>query len=157
MSPKRLATPLNKGSPTLKERRGSNHKLILVNPDEPRAGDFSYQLYDKLHPIHGNREEIARVKKEFAGLRGERVRLILNGQYIDKDTLEVRRFRLTRTFNYRKFWDAFGPGSAYARAMHAYRNKHSGDGSGDEYTTLSIALEVVDIDEEESDGEDIEE
>lgn len=127
----------------------ADKRLILVNPDEPRAGDYAYSLYDKAHPYTGDPETIAHFKKELAGLRGERVRLVFNGMRKDADGNE-HRFRLTRTFNFRNYKDVFGPGSAYARALHAQRDKHSDD----QFVTFSVALEVLEIDNEPEDEDE---
>lgn len=91
---------------------------------------------------------MSRLKKSLSGLRGERVRLVFNGFRQDEEGNKTR-FRATRTFNYRKYGDVFGPGSAYASALHWQRDKHSSD----QFVTVSIGLEVIEIDDDEPDDE----
>lgn len=123
-----------------------NKRVLIVNPDEPRAGDYAYGLYDKAHPNYGDPDTVEHFRKQLAGLRGERVRLVINGQRTTDDG-EEKRFRLTRTFNYRNYRDVFGPGSAFASAMHAQRDAHSED----QLVAFSVALEVLDIEDDEYD------
>lgn len=127
----------------------TNRRRIVVNPDEPKAGDFAYTLYNKVHPHHGDKEIVAGLKKQLKGLRGERVKVTIRGVREDDDGDE-HTFRLQRHVNYRKFWDVFRPGSAYAEAMHAYRDRHSED----MLAVTSVDIEVVDIDEVELNEDD---
>lgn len=125
----------------MKERHAK--RRVLANPDEPRAGDFQYSLYDKAHPVHGDPDTIARLKKELRGLRGEKVTVVFKGAHVDEEGT-AHRFRLQRTFNYRQYGDMFGPGSAYADAVHFIRDKYSNE----ELVTYSFDVEVADDDDE---------
>lgn len=118
-----------------KERKA---RVILVNPDEPRAGDYSYGLYDKAHPIFGEAETIAYMKQQLRGLRGEEVTMTFKGIRID-DEGTSRRFTVARTFKLRQYSDVFGPGSAYASAIHAVRERHSAE----TLVTHSITVEAA--------------
>lgn len=109
---------------------------ILANMDEPKAGDYSYGLYDKAHPVHGDPDTIARIKKELRGLRGRDVRVIIRGARIDEDG-KARRFTASREITLNRYSDLFGPGSAYGSVMHAVRERHSGD----TLVTYEITLE----------------
>lgn len=131
-------------------RERKERRFIVANPDEPKTGDFEYSLYDKAHPTHGDPETIAYMKKGLRGLRGERLKMTFNGSHIDEDGTP-HRFRIQRTFNYRNYTDVFGPGSAYASAIHAVRDKYSNE----TLVTYSIAFDILDEeDEEDDDGED---
>ncbi len=107
-----------------KERR---KRVVLANPDEPRAGDYAYGLYDKSHPVHGDPATIKRLRDSLKGLRGEEVTMTFRGKRLDPDTGAAKRFRIKRTFTLNSYRDVFGPGSAYASAVHFIRDAHSGD------------------------------
>lgn len=118
------------------KEREPNRRIILANPDEPRAGDYSYGLYDKAHPVFGERETIDYLRKQLRGLRGERVTARFNGARIDEEG-NTRRFVVKRTFKLNRYSDLFGPGSAYASAVHAVRDRHSDE----TLVTHSITIE----------------
>lgn len=105
-----------------KERK---KRVILANPDEPRAGDFAFQFYDKAHPTHGDRETVNRLRRELRGLAGEHVTMTFNGKRTDPDTGDRHRFRIRRTFKLENYRSVFGPGSAFASAIHYIRDEHS--------------------------------
>jgi hypothetical protein len=115
-------------------------RVVLTNPDEPRAGDYAFQLYDNAHPINGDPETIARMKAALRGLRGEEVTMVFKGHRVDSDTGETKRFRVTRNFTLNSYSDVFGPGSAYASAAHYVRDKYSSD----ELLMDSIEIEEYD-------------
>lgn len=119
-----------------KERKA---RVIVVNPDEPRAGDYSYGLYDKAHPVFGEPDTIDYMKKQLRGLRGEDVVMTFKGIRIDDEGNE-KRFTVRRAFTMRQYSDVFGPGSAYASAIHAVRERHSDE-------TLVTHTLTVEIDE----------
>lgn len=128
-----------------KERKARRH--VIANPDEPRAGQYDFSYYKSTHPVTGNRETIKNVKKELRGLRGHRVTMWVNGWHTSTDDPENPvHFRLKRVFNFRKYDDAFGPGSAYHSAIKYIRDQYSDDQLG----TTSITFEVADDDEEDS-------
>jgi hypothetical protein len=113
---------------------------IVVNPDEPRAGDFAFTLYDASHPIHGRPDVVSRLKSELRGLRGEEVTVRIRGARIDPDTQEERRFTVRRSFTMNRYSDVFGPGSAYHDAIRAIRDRHSND----ELVVYSFDIETED-------------
>lgn len=129
----------------MKPRKGPNRRRIVINEEERRAGDFAYALYNKVHPHHGDEEIIAKVKRQLKGLRGERLKMTIKGTRVDEHTGDEHRFRITRHVNYANIWHLFGPGSAYASALHAYRDRHSGD----ELSIQTIDFDVVELDEVE--------
>lgn len=101
-----------------------DRRRIVVNPDEPRTGDFAYQFYDKAHPHFGDQSTINRVRRELRGLRGKRVTVVVHAGYGEEGEPEKRRtFR--RTITLKKYGDIFGPGGAYGEMMHELRNEHS--------------------------------
>jgi hypothetical protein len=106
------------------EERHGRRRILIANPDEPRAGDYAYQLYDKAHPVFGDPEVIASMRRQLRGLRGETVVMRVKGAHIDEDGT-VHRFTARRTFVMNRYSDVFGPGSAYASMVHAVREKHS--------------------------------
>lgn len=122
-------------------------RFALVNPDEPRSGDFAYGLYEKAHPIRGDAETIAYYKKALKGLRGRRVKLTFNGKRVDPESGKERNFRVQRTFQFRKYSDVFGSGSAYASAIHVIRDAHSDE----ELAVLSISIEEADDSDDDED------
>jgi hypothetical protein len=122
-------------------------RLVLANPDEPKTGDYEFGLYEKAHPHFGDKETVARIKKGLRGLRGEKVRMFLKGSHGDGE--EVQRFRIQRTFNYRRYSDVFGPGSAYASAIHAVKDKYSDQ----QLVTYSLEFQIVDDDADDEDSE----
>lgn len=126
-----------------------NKRRLIVNPNEKKAGDFAYGLYNKVHPFHGDQDLVKQLKRQLKGLRGHRVKITIRGQREDDETGDAHRFSISRHVNYRKFWDVFGPGSAYASALHAYRDKHSEDA----LSVTHIDIEEVDLDEVEFDEE----
>lgn len=119
-------------------------RVILANEDEPKTGDYMYGLYDRTHPVFGQKDEIARMRRELRGLGGSRVTLTLNGSRIDEETGEEKRIRIRRTFTMNTYRDIFGPGSAYASAIHSVREKHSGD----VIITHSLTIEETDMEED---------
>lgn len=116
-----------------------DRRRIIANPDEPRAGDHGYQLYNKAHPISGNQDTISDMKKQLRGLRGKTVRVTINGAHIDPDTLQPRRFTASRVIDYNMYSDMFGPGSAYASALHDVKERYSND----VLVTYSIDIEEI--------------
>lgn len=135
---------------TVARDKAASKRRIVANPDEPRTGDHQYQMYDKLHPMHGDPQEIARVKRQLAGLRGEWVKLTFKGaRIVDGDEgTEEKRFKLVRTFAYRSYRDVFGPGSAYASIIHFIRNKYSRD------TLVTYELDIEIAEDEDSDTDE---
>lgn len=125
-----------------KEREA--RRVILANPDEPRAGDYSYGLYDKAHPVFGEADTIAYLKKQLRGLRGERITVEFKGVRIN-DEGESRRFTVKRTGVYRQYASMFGPGSFYASAMHAVRERYSDE----TLVTHSIVITIASDDDED--------
>lgn len=125
--------------------RERKKRVVLMNPDEPRAGDYAYQLYDHTHPLNGEPETVSRMRKALKGLRGEEVTLTFNGQHISEDG-EKRRFSIKRTFTLNRYADVFGPGSAFASAIHYVRDKHSGD----ELLVHNFTIEESDFGDEDS-------
>lgn len=114
-------------------------RRIIANIDEPETGDFDFGVYDKAHPIFGERETIARIKKEIRGLRGEWVRMTARGIRVDENGDE-HRYKFTAVTLYRRYDDLFGPGSAYADIIHSVVSRYSED----EISTLDIDLEIID-------------
>jgi len=119
----------------------ASKRVVLANPDEPNAGEFAYTLYDRAHPLYGERDEIARIKKQLSGLRGEYVTVHLKGKRIDEDG-ETHYFDLQRSFTYANYRSLFGPGSAYSDIIHFVRDNHSSD----EISIKSLTVEVNDED-----------
>lgn len=101
-------------------------RVIIANPDEPRAGDYAYSFYDKTHPVFGQAEDIARMKKEIRGLRGETVTMRFSGRHKAQGEPE-KKFTITRVFKLTGYDSVFGPGSAYGSAIHTIRDKYSND------------------------------
>ncbi len=130
--------------PLAKEREAK--RIILANPDEPRAGDYSYGLYDKAHPVFGEAETIAYMKKQLRGLKGERITVEFKGVRIDDDG-ESKRFTVKRTGTYRQYSSMFGPGSLYASAMHAVRERHSDE------TLVTHSIVITAASGDDDDGE----
>jgi hypothetical protein len=114
-------------------------RRIIANADEPETGDFQFGLYDKAHPVFGDEEVVARIKRELRGLRGEWLTVIAHGIRVD-DNGDEHRFRFKRTFLYRRYADMFGPGSAYSDIIHSVVSKYSED----ELTTLALDVEIAD-------------
>lgn len=104
----------------------ANRRKIVINPDDPRSGEHAYTLYNLAHPITGDRATISRLKDDLRGLRGERVVMTFRGSRIDEEGNE-HFFNVKRSFKMNKYADVFGPGSAYASAIHAVRERHSSD------------------------------
>jgi hypothetical protein len=113
-------------------------RVILANPDEPRAGDYSYGLYDKAHPVFGEPDTIEYFRKQLRGLRGKRVTMTVKGARIDDDG-KTRRFNVSRTFTLKTYSNVFGPGSAYASAIHSVRELHSDE----TLVTHSLVIEAA--------------
>lgn len=114
-------------------------RVIKTNPSEGSTGDFTYGFYDRSHPITGDSREIQRVKQELIGLRGERIVVHVRGKRIDADTGRERRFDVKRELTYNRYTDLFGPGSVYADAIKAVRERYSED----ELVTDDITIEVL--------------
>lgn len=119
-------------------------RIIIANPDEPRAGDYTYGIYEKAHPVHGDPKTQNYFRSQLRGLRGDRVSMHVKGIRIDEDGNE-KRFSVKRTFTLNRYSDVFGPGSAYASAVHAIRDKHSDD----TLVTTSLVIEPADDDDED--------
>lgn len=113
-------------------------RTIIANPDEPNTGDFAYGLYDKAHPVFGDQQTIDYFRGQLKGLRGKEIKTTFRGMRRDEDGTE-RRFNVTRTFKAKSYNDFFGPGSAYASAMHQVREKYSDE----ELIILSFEIEEV--------------
>lgn len=124
-------------------------RVILANPEEPRAGDYSYGLYDKAHPIYGDPETVKRIRGELRGLRGETVTMTFTGAHID-DSGKARKFRVQRTFQLNSYSDVMGPGSAYASAVKYIRDKHSEE----TLVTYGITVETADASDEDSESDE---
>jgi hypothetical protein len=120
-------------------------RVVIVNEDEPKAGNYAYKFYDNTHPIRGDAEEIARMRKSLRGLRGEEVTMVFKGQHIDSKN-NKKRFTVRRTFTLNSYSDAFGPGSAYASAIHYIRDKHSDD----QLNVMNFSIEEADSGDEDS-------
>lgn len=120
---------------------------ILANPDEPATGDYSYGLYDKTHPSFGDVDMIAYMKRQLRGLRGQRVTMVFQGAHIDEFN-KIRKFNVKRTFTINRYSDVFGPGSAYASAIHAVRELHSHE----TLVTYSLTVEPADPEAEDYDA-----
>lgn len=130
--------------------KDKDHRFILANPDEPSTGQYAFTLYEQAHPIRGDKNTIAHFKKLLAGLRGERVTLHFNGVVNDPETGEREtRFRIQRTFNYRRYSDLFGAGSAYASAVHFVRDKYSDY----QLVAMSMSLDIADEADEDTEEE----
>jgi hypothetical protein len=99
-------------------------RVVIVNEDEPRTGDYAYNFYDNTHPVNGDAAEIARMRRALRGLRDKDVTLTFRGNWQDDNGVE-HNFRVRRTFQLHTYRDAFGPGSAYASAIRYVRDKHS--------------------------------
>lgn len=121
-------------------------RVIPTNPDEPKAGDYSYGLYDKAHPVFGDPDTVAYFKRELRGLRGEHVTVTFKGVRIDDDG-ETRRFNVRRTIKYNQYSDMFGPGSAFASATHAIRERHSDETLVTQQIIIEHASDEDDYDE----------
>jgi hypothetical protein len=119
-------------------KKPTEKRQILANPDEPRAGDYSYGLYDKAHPVYGDPSTINHLKGQLRGLRGKTVTATFSGARIDDDGTK-RRFTAKRTFVLNRYTDMFGPGSAYSSAIHDVRDRHSDE----TLVTYSITIEVA--------------
>ncbi len=102
----------------------ADRRRIVVNPDEPRTGDFAYQFYDKAHPHFGDKSTINRIRSQLRGLRGRRVKVVVHAGFAEEEGTETPRvFQRTITLN--RYGDIFGPGGAYSEMMHELRNEHS--------------------------------
>lgn len=132
--------------PTLAKERHPKRRVILANPDEPRAGDYSYGIYDKAHPVFGDKATVDYFRGQLRGLRGERVTMKVNGVRVDEDG-ESHRFVIRRTFTLNRYSDVFGPGSAYGSAIHAQREAHSDD------TLVTHSLTIEPATDEDDDYE----
>ena len=119
------------------ERQGKRE--LIVNPDEPRTGDFAFDFYDASHPVFGRPGVVSRLKGELRGLRGEDLKVTVRGRRVDADTGQERRFQVIRTVHYRNYNDLFGPGSVYGSAIKAVRDRHSDE----QLITDSITIEAA--------------
>lgn len=102
-------------------------RRIILNPDEPRTGDFGIDLYNKVHPKNGNKSDIAAMKAQLRGLYGQEVRVTLNGARKDPDSGESRRFRSEAHIQLNNYNDLFGPYGFYISAVHAALDNDSDD------------------------------
>jgi len=123
-------------------------RVVIANEDEPKTGDYAYNFYDNTHPLNGQPEEIARMRRALRGLKGEEVTLTFKGLWKDAETGREHAFKVRRTFQLNTYRDAFGPVSAYASAIRYVRDKHSDD---------VIAIQSIVIEEAEPGDEDSEE
>lgn len=123
-------------------------RVVLANPEEPKAGDFAYGFYDRTHPVDGDPEEIARMKRAIRGLLGETVTMRFGGEHIDDDGMS-KKFTITRRFKLTNYDSVFGPGSAYASAIHTIRDKYSSD----ELVITKFTIDVASGDDEDSEEE----
>lgn len=128
----------------------SEKRVIIANADEPKNGEKAFLLYEKSHPERGDEDFIKETKKQLAGLRGHRVKLIFKGTHTDNDTKIVQRFTVQRTVNFRQFADVFGPGSAYGDALHAIKQKWSRE----RLLVVSASVEIADADDEDGESDE---
>ncbi len=128
--------------PPFMPRELQERRRILANVDEPGTGDYDFGFYNKAHPIFGEPETIARIKKELRGLRGEFVTVIASGLRED-DNGDEHRYKFKRTILYSRYDDLFGPGSAYADIVHSIVEKYSDNA----LTTLHLDVELTPEDE----------
>ncbi len=124
-------------------------RVVIANPDEPRAGDYAFSLYDNTHPDRGDPATVARMKAALRGLRGEEVTMVFKGKHTSADTGEAKRFTVKRKFTLTSYRDVFGPGSAFASAVHWVRDKYSDD----ELTIDSFEIEESSYGDEDSEEE----
>lgn len=102
-------------------------KRILANPDEPRAGQFAYELYNQAHPVHGSAGEINYWRQQLRGMTGRTVEVTVRGAIIDPDSGEKRRFTASHTIELNSYSDLFGAGGAYGEILHPIRDENSDD------------------------------
>lgn len=102
-------------------------RRIILNPDEPNAGDHAFSLYNKAHPITGQDDVKEYLRGQLRGLRGKTVAVTVTGERQDEDGNVVGRFRARRVLTVHNYNDIFGPGSAFHSAIKAQRNAHSND------------------------------
>lgn len=112
-------------------------RRIILNPDEPRTGDFGIDLYNKVHPKNGQAPDIAYMKSQLRGLYGQDVTIRLNGARRDPETGNERRFRTETQIRLNNYNDVFGPYGFYISAVHAALDNDSDD----ELVVYSLSIE----------------
>lgn len=115
-------------------------RKIIVNPDDPNAGDHAFGFYDKSNPVDGKSYVINPLRKQLKGLRGKRVTMTVVGFVKDPDTLKERPFRVRRTRVIHFYKDLFGRGSLFLSCIKAVLELHSDE----EIVVLSISLSYPD-------------
>lgn len=115
-------------------------RRITANPDEPSTGDFAYGISNAAHPVTGRSSTLNYLDKQLDPFYGREVRVRIAFGRIDPDSGDVLgRVNATRTFELNEYSDMFGPGSAYADALHAVKSRHSPD----ELVVYSFTIEDV--------------
>lgn len=117
-----------------------------VNPERSEfggkeTGDGVYVLYEAAHPLRGDPETRAEWESRLAPYYGHRVRVSLNGYYVDPESGEpASRIYFTATEQLNSYADFFGPDSIYMRLAKRVRNSSSES----ELVVTSVSVELAD-------------
>ncbi len=85
-------------------------RRIIVNPDDPATGEYSFNFYSYTRPRVGSTDDINRMRAQLRGLSGKTVRVTAIGQRFNADDPnEVRRTHNSTTTTVHKYGDIFGP------------------------------------------------
>lgn len=117
-----------------------------INPERAEdggkeTGDGVYVLYEAAHPLRGNPDVRSEWDARLRDYYGHRVRISLNGYYVDPDSGEPSgRVYFVSVEDISRYSDFFGPDSAYMRLAKRVRNSSSES----ELIVTSLSVELAD-------------
>ena len=117
-----------------------------INPERAEdggkeTGDGVYVLYEATHPLRGNPDAKDEWDARLRDYYGHRVRVSLNGYYVDPDSGEPSgRVYFVSVEDLNSYTDFFGPDSIYMRLAKRVRNASSES----ELIVTSISVELAD-------------
>lgn len=115
-------------------------RTLIVNPDEPKYGDFVIQFYNNTHPSFGNKTDIDAGRALLRGLSGKRVRVSAKFMKYDVEEDTWYGFTLSRKAVLRSYKTVFGPQSLY---WEMFREAISRVSSDDICNVASISVELT--------------